>query len=378
MLADVASRVPLSHDEVLGQAFPKRPSGKGEILPIQVIRQNAEPRWIIVGSSRSALPVLRSWAPWKLTSRVRWSVVRGIAAFDMLSGLPGVQHGSALLDASYWRERVRGFAETWSAVVHVGNPSHTRKAIVFLVEDGRRVICAGKVPLMAESAAAILNEAAVLEKLRSFDNVPRILFCDRARGVAAQSWLYGTPVSRDFTEAHIELLSSLVEPHGLVRLSDCQSELARGFEFADLPYDRGVLSRGLDLLSFDRPLRAFVEHRDFAPWNLKWIREGVLGLLDWEWAESTGFPWQDISRYFYLLDVHFKGSGHVWERMNRCDLLARYRRQFEIPVEAIAPLTMRYLLRELLMEWEGGNRWLADYAFEQIGILARHVSSLRG
>ena len=79
--------------------------------------------------------------------------------------------------------------------------------------------------------------------------------------------------------------------------------LVRGIEAVDFPYDRSVLSRGLDLLNYDRPLRAFVEHRDFAPWNLKWIRRGVLGLLDWEWAVSKGFPWQDISRYFYLNDV---------------------------------------------------------------------------
>lgn len=378
MLADVASRAPLSLENVLEHIFPTGFPTELERWPIHVIRQGAEPRWIILGSSRRALPVLRSWAPWKLISRVRWNVVRGVAALNMLSSLPGVQFGSALLDPGYWRERIPALGKHWSAVVHVGNPSHTRKAIVFLIEDGRRVICAGKVPLMADSAAAILNEAAVLENLRGFDNVPRILFCDQARGVAAQSWLNGAPVSRDFTQAHLELLSSMVEPHGSVRVSDCQSELARGLEFADLPYDRGVLSRGLDLLGYDRPLRAFLEHRDFAPWNLKWIRKGVLGLLDWEWAERNGFPWQDVSRYFYLIDVHFKKGSQVWERINRNDLLLQYRRRFDIPAEAIGPLTMRYLLRELLMEWEGGNRWLADYAFEQIGVLAREVSPPRG
>ena len=63
--------------------------------------------------------------------------------------------------------------------------------------------------------------------------------------------------------------------------------------------------------------------------------------------------------------------------MNRNELLLQYRSRFEIPSDAIAPLTMRYLLRELLMEWEGGNHWLADYAFRQIEGLAAKVASVK-
>jgi len=72
--------------------------------------------------------------------------------------------------------------------------------------------------------------------------------------------------------------------------------------------------------------------------------------------------------------VHFKETGRVFEEMSKNDLLLEYRRRFEIPNEAIAPLTMRYLLRELLMEWEGGNRLLADYAFRQIELLGAKVT----
>ncbi|HEY1576434.1 MAG TPA: hypothetical protein VGF82_05095 [Terracidiphilus sp.] len=374
MLTDVALRAPLSAEVVLQQVFPLGSRAAQKMCSIHVIRQGAEPRWVIIGSPRKALPVLRSWAPWRASSRVQWSVVRGSAALNALSTLPGVVNSSAALDSGYWRERLRVFPEEWSAVIHVGSPSHTRKAIVFLIENGKRVVGAGKVPLMPESAAAILNEGAVLERLGHFDNVPKVLFRDFERGVAAQSWLEGGPVSREFTEAHLELVSSLAEPKGSVKISDCQSELARGFESTDLPYDRTLLARGLDMLAYDKPLRAFIEHRDFAPWNLKWVRKGILGLLDWEWAVSKGLPWQDISRYFYLNDVHFKENGQVWEEMGKNDLLLQYRRRFEIPNEAIAPLTMRYLLRELLMEWEGGNRWLADYAIRQIGALAAKVA----
>ena len=225
MLTDVASRAPLSAEEVLRQTFPTGSSGSEEEHSIHVIRQSSEPRWIIVGSSRKALPVLRSWAPWKAASRVQWNVVRGSAALNMLSSLPGVVSSAVLLDSGYWREHLPVFPKEWSAVVHVGSPSHTRKAIVFLIENGRRVLCGGKIPLMSESAAAILNEAAILQRLSHFDNVPRVLFCDQGRGVAAQSWLEGGPVSREFTEAHLELVSSLAELRGTVKISDCQYEL---------------------------------------------------------------------------------------------------------------------------------------------------------
>jgi hypothetical protein len=149
--------------------------------------------------------------------------------------------------------------------------------------------------------------------------------------------------------------------------------LHRAINKADLPFDRSVLARGLEMLNCDAVLPAFVEHRDFAPWNLKWIRSGVLGLLDWEWAEPVGLPWQDACRHFYLDDVHFHGSGHVWEKLTSNAFLRRYRQRFEIPDTVLAPLTMRYLLRELFMEWDGGNRRLADYAYIQIQALLAAV-----
>jgi hypothetical protein len=130
-----------------------------------------------------------------------------------------------------------------------------------------------------------------------------------------------------------------------------------------------MLARGLEMLEFDEPLPRFIEHRDFAPWNLKRMQDGALGLLDWEWAEADGLPWQDVCRYFYLDDVHFNGGGHVWEAMSSNDLLRTYLNRFDVPVRALPALTMRYLLRELLMEWNGGNVWLAEYAYEQIRAL---------
>ena len=146
----------------------------------------------------------------------------------------------------------------------------------------------------------------------------------------------GKPVSRGFTQAHLDLLKSLARVDGTTRVSDYREELIRGLQLSDLPFDRSVLARGLDMLDCDLPLPSFVEHRDFAPWNLKWLRKDVLGLLDWEWGEPEGLPWQDACRHFYIEDVHFGGSGQVWQALLSNEILLRYRREFDIPAEALA------------------------------------------
>jgi hypothetical protein len=345
---------------------------------VYAIAQGEEPRWIIIGSPSRAMPVLRSWAPWRAKSRMQWSAVRLAAATNLLPILPGVSKDAVSIDTEYWTAKLAEFPREWSAVLHVGTRSHTRKVILFLIDSGTRVVCAAKIPLAPQAAAAIENEGDMLDRLSRFEYLPRVLFRDRRRGMVAQSWLEGKPVSREFTEAHLELLSSLACPATSMRVCDTRPKLECELEASDLPFDRSVLARAVEMLDCDAPLLRFIEHRDFAAWNLKWIRSGTLGLLDWEWAEVEGLPWQDACRYFYLDDAHFHGKGHVWEALTSNQLLKRYRRQFEIPDRALAALTMRYLVRELLMEWDGGNEWLANYAYGQICALLEGVSPIKG
>jgi hypothetical protein len=381
MLTQTATVVPLTAAAIVAQVFREgQSSGSRATIDncrIHIISQGSDPRWIIVGEPRKALPVLSSWAPWKISSRVRWNAVRMAAAMNLLPSMPGVQSSMMQIDTSYWRANLPCFPKQWSAVIHVGNASHSRKAILFLIENGERVVSASKIPLVAGAVGAIFNEADMLDLLSRFDYLPRVLFRDRERGIATQSWLVGKPVSRGFSEPHLNLLRSLVRADGTARVSGCREELSASLAASDLPFDRSVLARGLELLDYDSPLRCFVEHRDFAPWNLKWLRRDVLGLLDWEWAIAEGLPWQDACRHFYIDDVHFGGSGQVWEALLSNEVLFHYRREFEIPTEALPALTMRYLLRELLMEWEGQNEWLAKYAFRQIQSLLKSVSSLK-
>ena len=361
---------PLTTPDVLRQAFPERGSIEGLLsavkVPVYVIPQSGEPRWIILGDPRKALCVLRSWNPWNAASRLRWSAVKLAASSGFLARMPRVEHGAFQIRTSYWQHELPQFPARLNAVIHVGTRSHTRKAIVFFIGADGAVECGAKVPLVDGGAKAILNEAAMLDRMKDFENLPRIIFQDPERAIAAQTWLEGRPVSRGFSQAHLDLVSGLVNAGRSVRVSEFRSETEADLEQIDLPFDRSVLARALELLDFDTPVQSFIEHRDFAPWNLKWVRNGVLGLLDWEWSVPHGLPWQDICRFFYLDDVHFDGPGRVWEAMATNELLLNYRRRFEILPAALPSLTMRYLLRVLAMDSMSGNERLARYTFRQI------------
>ena len=358
----------LSH--VLKTSFPSSDgTASGREFPVQVIPQGNEPRWVVIGDSRAAAHVFRSWRPFKWSTRLRWNAVTVAAATGLLSRLPGVIATTAPIDLSYWR-MLPGFQDDWVPVLYIGNPSFTRKITLFFVASRDRAFRAvAKVPLHHASREAILNEAAILESLPEKDYLPRSIFQDPKRGVAAQSWLEGAPVSRKLTSAHMELLAEFAVPGASVRVSDQRDPIACELERLDLPFDRRVLEQALEVLAYDEPLPAFIEHRDFAPWNLKQLTDGRTAAIDWEWAILRGLPCQDIFRYFYIQDALFHGPGNAWQAMNNHPLVQAYWRRFDLPPEALPALAMYYLLRVLAMDWRGGNTFLSQYAFGQIEAL---------
>ncbi len=363
----------LTPERVLQAAFPAPGSANAPApeLPVHIIRQGTEPRWMVLGDSRHAALVFRSWRPFKISTRLRWSAVVNASACGLLSRLPGVSSLRASIDPSYWRGAIPGFQDHWAPVLYIGNPSHTRKVTLFFVDpDQHRIRAVAKIPLQTLSSTAILNEAAVLEQLAGADFLPAAIFQDPQRGIAAQSWLEGEPVSRTLVPAHMDLLARFALPGATVRVSAQQASIARDLEEVDLPFDRDVLSRAQDFLEYDEPLPAFIEHRDFAPWNLKRLPTGRTGAIDWEWAVVGGLPCQDILRYFYIQDALFYGPGDAWQRLNAHPLVRQHLARFAIPPAALPSLAICYHLRVLAMDWRSGNTFLAGYAFRQIESLA--------
>ena len=363
----------LTTSKTLDMAFPPATERAVPALvratKVSTIPQGAEPRWIILGDPAKALPVLKSWRPFKLSSQLQWNAVLLASSMKLLSRLPNIKSDKAFVDKQYWQTRLKGFSDRWNIVVHVGNSSYTRKAIVFFIGEDAAINAVAKVPLTPAAGEAILNEAHVLRHMQTVDDLPRVLFDDVQRGVAAQTFLEGKAVSRKFTPRHVELLGRLVNVGATTRLSSFRPEILSALDALDLPVDRMLIERAVDFLEFDRELPEFVEHRDFAPWNIKRLPDGRLTLLDWEWAVQKSLPWQDMCRYFYIQDVLFHGPGKVWEKLTGDPLIREYVQKFAIPVESLPGLTMYYLLRVLCMDWKNKDRFLTDYTLKQIKTL---------
>lgn len=358
----------LTTAQVLDKAFPA--SGSEQIeMSVHVIPQGTEPRWIVIGDPRPAAQVLASWRPFKVSTRLRWSAVVAACSVGAISHLPGVITSRESIDLSFWSRSIPAFERDWTLVLHIGNPSHTRKATIFFVPPGLRCVAAAKAPLGPGAAHAILNEADVLRDLGEADYCPRPLFRDADRGIAAQTWLQGDPVGRELTSAHMDLLVRFAVPGSAISVCTQQPSIAAALDSADLPFDRATLSRALEFLDDDRPLPAFIEHRDFAPWNLKRLPGGGTGAIDWEWAVLRSLPCQDIFRYLYIQDALFNGPGNVWQLLNTHPMVQAHIRRFDIPAESVPALAMHYHLRVLAADWKSGNTALAEYAFSQISSL---------
>jgi hypothetical protein len=334
-------------------------------LRVKIISQDGVPRWVLPEDTRSAVPVLKSWRPYKLKSRFQWSAIVACCRLNTLAALPGVRRQIVRCDLSYWRRRLPGFCDSWAVVAYIGNVFPTRKALLFFVDGRGAVQAVAKIPIYPAAKTAIVNEAKILIKLRDLLPLPQILFADEEEGIAAQSWVEGANISRRFGAEHLEMLTRFASGDARVRLSDCREELeARiaGLDFIDSP----LMKRALALLDVRDELRTCVEHGDFVPWNFRRLRDGRLTLLDWEWAVERGFPWQDICRYFYLQDFLFKESGDVWTMLRTNPLAAEYRRRYGLSPEAVRGLTLRYLLRYLCDEHAEGNHDRVEYAVRKI------------
>lgn len=336
----------------------------GEVsdLPVRIILHGGVPRWVLPDDTRRALSVLRSWKPYKVTSRLQWSAIVGASRLNALSVFPGVTRKTLRCDLSYWREQILGFSGSWSVVAYIGNPSPTRKTLMFFIDDQGKVQAVGKVPIRAEAKASILNEAKVLRQVRDRFPVAEVLFMDEEQGIAAQSWMEGDNVPLEFSAERLELLTSFISENGSVRLSRCREQLEKETASLDLPIDPSILRRALALLEVREELKTCLEHGDFVPWNMRRLKDGRLILIDWEWAVEEGFPWQDICHYFYLQDYLFQKKANVWRILTTHPLLSEYRRRLGLSSESVRGLTIRYLLRYMCVEYAEGDTDKVEFA----------------
>lgn len=336
------------------------------VVQVQIISNGGVPRWVLPENASLAVPVLKSWKPYRLTSRLQWSAILAFCRLNFLAALPGTERHNLRCDFSYWKQQLPGFSARWATVVYIGNHSPTRKAILFFLDKQREVRAVAKVPIYAAAAGAILNEAKMLMRMKDLLPVPRVLFIDESKGIAAQTWAEGINVPLSFGPEQLEMLTCFASPTDHVMLSDSRAELEQRIVSLRPEIEPSLLCRALSLMDNHEPLRACVEHGDFAPWNLRRLEDGRLTLLDWEWAREHGYPWQDICRYFYVTDYLFRESADVWQKLTQNPLLLEYRRRFQLSDDAVRGLTVMYLLRSLCNEHAEGNQDRVEYAARKI------------
>jgi hypothetical protein len=335
------------------------------VLPVRVISHAGIPRWVLPEDTRRAVTVLKSWKPYSAKSRLKWGAVLASCRLNALVAMPGIARENLSCDLSYWGGRVPEFSSSWTIVAYIGNPSPTRKALLFFIDEDAQIRAVVKVPIYPAAKAAILNEANVLANLRNRLPLPQILFSDARKGIAGQSWMEGANIRRAFRAQHLDLLTCLASERMHIRLGDRREQLQQ--RISSLPFtDFSLLNRALSLLDLKEELRTCVEHGDFTTWNMRRLKNGQLTLIDWEWAVEAGFPWQDVCRYFYLQDYLFHESADVWKVLMSTPLLAEYRRRFDLSPEAVRGLTIYYLLRFLCDEHEEGDRDKVEYAMAKI------------
>lgn len=345
--------------ELIAQIYRALPKSRTCNLPstLCAVAGPTGPRWIFP-SGPNLNPLLASWSPYRLGSRVLWRGILCAQKVGAVSLLPGVER--VKLDdlpgihwqAIGWREKTPPVP-----VVYVGTPGPRQKAVVHLVDPASgRCSAVVKIPLQPSSRAAIIQEATVLAELQeeSCKVAPRLVYFDDFRAISTQHFLTGSPGNRKFLPEYHDLIESLL-------LRDEHTTLAgHAAEWRDHSLWDYMGHQELELLTsalseqFDTTsLPACWEHGDFAPWNIR--DRGHLGpaLIDWEMGQRGALPLQDAFHFLYIQQFLFRGH-----RTSYTDSLASYGQSIGIPMRLCRKLEIAYLTRSYFtcLEWEDRER----------------------
>lgn len=159
----------------------------------------------------------------------------------------------------------------------------------------------------------LLAESHVLQALASTsvrDQVPAIL----ADGVLPPDDTYfllesagpDRSAGQVLGEAHFRFLAAL-RTNASVPLEDVTTRLGRDLIplLRDGTSANALARRALTRLNINRGVRlaTFIEHGDFAPWNVKRSADGRIFVIDWEHAQAEGLPWCDALHFCFQTSV---------------------------------------------------------------------------
>jgi phosphotransferase family enzyme len=314
--------------------------GTKQTLQYVAVPGHGRTRWLLPTESKTLGTVLESWTPYRMASRLGWAMVRAASRTGHLAQLPSV----SAVDVYGTREVPwRSLGWRWDGqpipVIYVGTPGPRRKAVVHLVERATAECKAlVKVPLTEGAKTAVLQEADILQALEEqrYEAAPRLLFVDRPRGLATQTFIAGQPGARKLTPEHWRLLRSLLLPD---QTTTIMAHAKVWQQLIDGPQLPDSVKAALADLHDDMPIPACWEHGDFAPWNIRRMTDGRLSLLDWEDAQRGGLPLSDAFHFLHIQDFLFdKGP-----RLHYADVY-QYAEAFGLSVPLVARLETAYLV----------------------------------
>jgi hypothetical protein len=315
------------------------------------------PRWILP-SGPNLHPLLASWSPYRLGSRLLWRGILAAQKVGAIGMLPGVERVKLDdLPGIHWPGLGWRNNTPPVPVVYVGTPGPRQKAVLHLVDPATGQCSAViKIPLLPSSRAAIIQEATTLAALQeeSCQVAPRLTYFDNLRAISTQRFLAGNPGSRKFLPEYQELIESLLlrEEHTTIA--------GHAAEWQDHPLWDFMERPALELLTsafseqFDATsLPAWWEHGDFAPWNIRDRSNLRPALIDWEMGQRGALPLQDAFHFLYIQQFLF--GGHQTSHSANLAYLAQ---RIGIPTSLCRKLEIAYLTRSYFtcMEWEDRGR----------------------
>jgi aminoglycoside phosphotransferase (APT) family kinase protein len=178
---------------------------------------------------------------------------------------------------------------------------------------------------------------------------------DRVTGISLQDSITGPASSRHLTQTHMDWLAGLHRPGVETSMREQSEALFKRLVELEGPEERRhhVLENLLERLDDPTPLPALWVHGDFAPWNLKWAKEGRLAAVDWEEARPSGLPTIDLVHFHIIQEFLFsdKEPTETWQLLQKIlnsRLVRSYFRILRIADKHLTTPLVLFALAELL------------------------------
>jgi hypothetical protein len=264
-------------------------------------------------------------------------------------------------------------ATGWSAeiappIILVGNPSPMRKVIVFLADEEGKLMAVAKFPIAQGAVQAICHEADMLRELEGRFSVPKLVHYSTKAGCSIQTYLSGRLGSRACKAKYVDLLLRFVRIDGALPAADATTSLIEQIrtrpEYSGL---ESVLNSTFRLIEGPRTeFPAALVHGDFAPWNIRELRDSRCTLVDWESARWDGLPLHDLCHFFFIQTRLFAPRSSFYSSLRASGCLKVYCDATAVKIDCVPQLAAAYLAATLVGHWEAGESDAARFCLAQM------------